>query len=83
MEQVKEIKKLIKELEQKQGEDYKNFIISLICLERGIKPTNENISILSAIYHKCMSCDFTLLHDIFYDEEVILFDDEERELLGL
>lgn len=83
MTNLQEIKKIIDELEGRTGGDYKNFIVGLICFEKDIEPSAENLQTLGAIYDKYMSCDYTLLHDVFYDNEYDLFNDEEKELLGL
>ena len=83
MEQLKEIKKVIKEIEEKQGNAFRNFIIGLICFENGVELNTSDLETLNSIYNKFMRGSYGLLHDVFYDNEYELFNDKEKELLGL
>lgn len=83
LENVKDVLKTIDYLKGATGKQYKNAIIAIICFEKNIRPNIKNMDTLNSIYEKWFDSDYTLINDLFYDNEYNLFNDEERKLLGL
>lgn len=83
LESIKDTLKTIDYLKGATQEHYKNSIIGIICFEKSIIPNVKNWNTLESIYYKWFDSCYQLINELFNDNEYDLFNDEERELLGL